>query len=66
LVSIGPNLKILDFKANCSGLLFTTRIVAFEFVGFYNSASIKAETPRGDLILLIMTGGLGWHIKLNS
>lgn len=24
------------------------------------------ETPRGDLMLLMMTGGFGKHLKLNS
>jgi hypothetical protein len=57
---------MLDLRANCSGLLLITRTVTLELVGFSISASIMVETPKGDLMLFIMTGGLGVHLKLNS
>lgn len=36
-----------------------TLIVTLELVGFSSSASIKVETPKGDLMLLMTTGGFG-------
>jgi hypothetical protein len=65
LVSKGFSLMILFLRANCSGLVLMTLIVTLLLVGFSSSASIKVETPKGDLILLITTGAFGWHFKLN-
>ena len=56
---------MLFLSANCSGLVLMTLIVALALVGFSNSASINVETPKGDLMLLITTGALGWHLRLN-
>ncbi len=42
-----------------------TLTVALAFVGFYSSASTNVDTPRGDLILFIITGDFGTHLRLN-
>lgn len=56
----------LVLRANCSGLVLTTFTTAFELVGFSSSTGTNVDTPKGDLMLLIMTGGLGVHLRLNS
>ena len=48
-----------DLRANCSGLVLTTLMTALLLVGLSSYTSTKVDTPRGDLILLMMTGGLG-------
>jgi hypothetical protein len=50
---------MLFLRANCSGFVLMTLIVALAFVGFSSSASMNVETPKGDLILLITTGAFG-------
>jgi len=59
-------LIIFDFNTNCSGLEFITLIVVLRSVGFSNSVMITVETPSGDLISFIMTGGFAPHLRLNS
>lgn len=43
---------------NCSELLFATIMLIFDVVGFYNSALMIVDTPKGDLMLLMIVGGL--------
>jgi hypothetical protein len=42
-----------------------TLITALELVGLSSSTGTKVDTPRGDLMLLMMTGALGVHLRLN-
>lgn len=55
----------LVLRANCSGLVLMTLITALELVGLSSSTGTKVDTPRGDLMLLMMTGALGVHLRLN-
>lgn len=66
LVSSGANLIRLVLRANCYGFVLITLTTALALVGFYSYTGTKVETPRGDLMLLRMTGALGVHLRLNS
>lgn len=56
----------MSLKTNCSGFVLNTLSKTLRLIGFSSYNLMKADTPKGDLISLMIVGGRGKHFRLNS
>lgn len=66
LFSKGCSFTTISFITNCSGLVLKTFKTTFLLIGFSTYRLMMVDTPKGDLMSLMIVGGFGRQFRLNS